>query len=128
MPEPLVDVDELRAALAPLVSLGEVIGMGGQRAVFEAEVDREPRVLKLMPSFAAERAEREVRIGCRFDHPGLATILDETLRLVSVGGADFVYFTEQRIDGTSLDQLPRLGLCDVLQLVDELLRRIGASL
>ena len=67
--------DQLREVLPEEVTLGTQI-KGGKRLVYEAEQGGKKIVIKLMPGDQLERAEREVAIGCTFDHPNLARILD----------------------------------------------------
>lgn len=93
--------------------------MGGQRGVYEVTEGGARRVLKLMPAYATERAEREVTIGQRFDHPGLARIISD-LQEVMIDGEDYVFFTEEFIEGAPLDALPRLELCEALDLALQL--------
>jgi serine/threonine protein kinase len=118
---PLVDIERLRAALPDEVTLNSEIRSGGQRAVYDVDIRGDRRVLKLMPDYARDRAEREVAIGTRFEHRGLARILDE-LRDIEIDGKDYVYFTEEFVEGVSLDRLKEpLNLCEALALAAQLI-------
>lgn len=113
---PLVSLEALAEALPASITPQREIRSGGQRAVYDVVVDGERRVLKLMPADGRDRAEREVGIGRRFEHPGLARVLSG-LEDIEVDGRALVYFTEEFVDGTSLDELSDpLTLCAALDL------------
>ena len=112
--------DQLRKVLPEGVVLGRQI-KGGKRIVYEAEQAGKPIVIKLMPGDQLERAEREVTIGCTFDHPNLARILDSEVREDKIAGEGYVWFREEFIDGEPLsDRTQKYGPCDALALASDL--------
>ena len=121
-----VDRDELERELPDDVELGELIHDGGQRKVFRVIWNGTPIVLKLMPESESERAGREVAIGSTFDHPNLATILDEDVQEIELGGETYVWFREELIEGETLAaRTGRLGPCEALALVGDLLAAVS---
>jgi len=98
----VLTIESLRAALPAEVEVQSEIHRGGQRFVYDVRVSGEHRVLKLMPAEARARAEREVSIGRRFDHPNLSKIADDDLQDIEVDGDPFVYFTEHFVEGETL--------------------------
>ncbi|MGH2940191.1 MAG: serine/threonine protein kinase [Solirubrobacterales bacterium] len=121
-----IDQQELQEALPPNVALGSKIHDGGQRKVYRAKREGVDVVLKVMPIDAVERAEREVSIGCTFDHPNLARILDDELSQLTVGEDDFVWFCEEYIDGEVLAS--RVGVyepCEALDLASDLIEAVA---
>lgn len=77
-------------------------------------------MLKLMNKDAWERAEREVAVGQKFNHPGLTTILSDLFK-IEVEGSNYIYFLEEFIEGESLDTISQMDLCESLQLAEELI-------
>src|SRR4051812_33246047 len=109
-------VEEVNNATPHTTEVLRLIHEGGQRVVFEALVESERRVLKLMPADGRARAEREVQIGRTFNHPKLSRVLDDALNEVEIGGAEYVYFTETYVEGSPLSS--REGLmspCEALE-------------
>lgn len=119
-------IDHLRAALPPEIEVLDEIHQGGQRHVYGVRVEGEDRVLKLMPEEGRARAEREVSIGRRFEHPNLSTILDEELQEIEIDGDQFVYFMEQRIEGETLAKREeRMAPCEALALAGALVSAVA---
>ncbi len=121
----MLTIDGLRAALRGHVDVVGQIHVGGQRCVYEVLVAGERRVLKLMPEFARARAEREVTIGRRFNHPNLSAIADEELLEVEVDGETFVYFTEHFVEGDTLAaRTEPMEPCEALELAAALVSAV----
>ena len=121
----MLTIENLRAALPPDVEVRWAIHKGGQRYVYDVAVKGEHRVLKLMPEDGRARAEREVIIGRRFDHPNLSKIVDEELQEVEVDGETFVYFTEEFIEGETLaKRTEAMTPCEALGLGRELVSAV----
>jgi serine/threonine-protein kinase len=121
MPAPQVSDAEIDAALPADLRFDRRIGVGGQRVVCLLDREGVAVVLKLMNEEARERAEREVAVGQRFEHPGLSKILGELLDL-EVAGTPHIYFLEEYIEGDSLDTVSGMDLCEVLALGEDLTR------
>lgn len=124
----------LRAALAESVaglSLGCVIGGGGQRVVFSAQLDGVHCALKVSHEEMRQRTEREVALARTFDHASLVPVLVDELWDLEVEGEHFVAFVEEHVEGRTLSsptvpQDPRfvLELCeDVWSALDYLAGR-----
>jgi serine/threonine protein kinase len=112
--------EELQDALPDGVALGPQI-KGGKRLVYEAEQGGERIVIKLMPHDQLERAEREVTIGCTFDHPNLARILDTEVCEDEIAGERYVWFSEEFIEGEPLsDRSGKYTPCEALALAADL--------
>lgn len=112
---------EVNAALPVGIEVRAEIHQGGQRVVYEACVNAEKRVLKLIPASGRARAEREVLIAKGFDHPHLSRVLDEELSEVTIAGNDYVYFTETFIPGEPLAaRSERMTPCEALRLAIQL--------
>lgn len=78
-----------------------------------------------MPEAGRLRAEREVAIGQRFDHPNLSRIADGELREVEVDGEAFVYFTEEFVEGSPLaERSERMDPCDALRMGADLVSAV----
>jgi serine/threonine protein kinase len=121
----VVTVENLRGALPAEIDVLAEIHRGGERCVFEVRVGGARRVLKLMPEEARARAEREVSIGTRFDHPNLSKIADEHLQDVEIESKTFVYFTEDFVEGTALaGRTEQMTPCDALGLGAELVSAV----
>jgi serine/threonine-protein kinase len=119
------EIDALNAALPGEIELSRVIYVGGQRSVYEASVEGERRVLKLMAVTDRERTEREVSTAKGFDHPNLSRILDEELGEVTVDGEDYVYFTEQFVEGETLaERTAPMDACEALTLAEQLISAV----
>jgi len=118
-------LQQLDAALPEAIVVAREIRQCGQRIVYEVEVEGEKRVLKLMDPRMRNRAEREVALANRFDHPNLARILDDQLRDLTIGNVGWVYFTEEFIAGTSLDERDgQLDACEALALAADLVEAV----
>jgi serine/threonine-protein kinase len=120
LPAPQVSDNEIAAALPPDLAFVRRLGVGGQRVVCLVDRRGEQLVLKLMNQEAWERAEREVSVGQKFDHPGLSKILSDLFR-AEVEGSTYIYFLEEFIEGDSLDGVSQTDLCEALQLGGQLL-------
>lgn len=121
----MLTVETLQAAL-PAIDVIDEIHKGGQRYVYEVRVGTERRVIKLMPEDARARAEREVSIGRRFDHPNLSRISDDELQDVEVDGVTYVYFTELFIEGETLAAREEpMTSCEALDLGVALIGAVG---
>jgi serine/threonine-protein kinase len=72
---------------------------------------------------AWERAEREVAVGQKFNHPGLSMILSDLFK-IEVEESDYIYFLEEFIEGDSLGAVSQMDLCEVLQLGEELIEAV----
>jgi eukaryotic-like serine/threonine-protein kinase len=121
----VLTIENLQASLPADIQVRGEIHQGGQRYVYDVRVEGEHRVLKLMPEAARARAEREVSIGRRFDHPNLSRIADEELQELEIDGVTFVYFTEQFIDGETLaERTEPMTPCDALSLAGALVSAV----
>lgn len=119
-------ISQVQAALPSEIELLEEIYTGGQRTVYRAKVAGVLCVLKLMRADARNRAEREVAIGHRFDHPNLPRVLHNDLRDVEVAGEPFVYFAETLIDGQSVADIPvPMEPCAALALTRDLVEAVS---
>lgn len=117
----MIDHEEFQGKLPDSVSLGAQIHDGGQRKVFEGDDGGERVVIKLMPEQERNRAEREVAIGCTFDHPNLPLILDEEVFDVELDGEEFVWFRERFIEGETLEKRGTgFDACEALNLAADL--------
>jgi serine/threonine protein kinase len=112
--------DELQAVLPEGVTLGAQI-KEGKRVVYEAEQEGRKIVIKLMPVDQLERAEREVTIGCTFEHPNLARILDTEVCEDEIAGEEYVWFREEFIEGEPLSKrTEKYSPCEALSLAADL--------
>jgi|SRR5919109_596976 serine/threonine protein kinase len=113
----MLTLAELSDALGDTFDVLREIHQGGQRAVYEVAVSGDRRVLKLMPEAGRARAEREVGIARSFDHPNLPRVLDETVHELTIGGSDYVYFTETLVEGETLAARSEpMNPCEALEL------------
>lgn len=120
MVAPTVDPADLDTALPDDCTVVHVIRSGGQRSVFEVTKAGQRCVLKLMPLEGLDRAEREVTLGRRFAHSGLATVISD-LEEVTIFDVKYVYFLEEFVEGSPLDQLAGpLDICAALDLALQL--------
>lgn len=120
MPAPQVNDSDIANALPEELTFERRIGVGGQRVVCLVDRAEGPTVLKLMGEDGRERAEREVAVGKKFDHPGLARIVSE-LTEIEVAGDNYIYFLEEFVDGEPLAELGTLDLCAVLAMGESLI-------
>jgi serine/threonine protein kinase len=120
VPAPQVTDTEIGAALPAGLAFVRRLGVGGQRVVCLVDRAEGPAAIKLMGEDARERAEREVAVGQKFDHPGLARILGGLCE-VKVAGGDYLYFLEEFIDGESLAAIGTLELCEALAMGEDLI-------
>jgi serine/threonine protein kinase len=78
-----------------------------------------------MPATERRRAEREVSVGYQRHHPNLAEILDAEVTDVTIGGDDFVYFTEEFIDGDPVASLVNsIDGCEALKVISDLVAAV----
>ena len=112
---------DVQSVLPAHIVLSRELHQGGQRQVFEADINGRQCVLKLMPSSERLRAEREVAVGYGRVHPNLAEILDASVVDISIAGDDYVYFTEEFVDGDAVS--PLIGAvdpCEALKVISDL--------
>jgi serine/threonine protein kinase len=122
----VLTIESLRAALPAGIEARDEIHKGGQRYVYDVRADGDHRVLKLMPEEVRARAEREVSIGRRFDHPNLSKIADEELQEVEIDGVTYVYFTELFVEGETLaTRTEPMMPCEVLSLGQALVNAVA---
>jgi len=119
-------IQELNRALPDGIQVIREIFWGGQRIVYEATSSGDRCVLKLAPEDGRARGEREVAIGCTFDHPNLSTVLDQELRELAVNSEKYVYFTERLIEGESLAvRTDPMEPCEALLLAHDLISAVA---
>ena len=132
----------------PGLDQAELIGSGGQKAVYRATMEGEVVALKLIPldsqevadeeatsevSAVVARAEREVNILDQIDVPVLSKRGPIGLATAQIDDVSWLYFTEEWIEGTTLrsiikqdrlppDQVARIGM-DLIQAVCWLSKR-----
>jgi serine/threonine protein kinase len=112
---------DVQAVLPNGLVLQAELHQGGQRQVFEADANGRHCVLKLMPAAERARAEREVAVGYGRNHPNLAEILDASVTDVSIGGDDYVYFTEEFVDGDPVAAIiGAVDACETLKVMSDL--------
>ena len=123
----------------PEIDAAELVYTGGQKAVYKTTTGRQVIALKVvaMPSvtedsseddianidFAAARAEREVAILKQVDVPVLTRLGPVGLGIVTIGLTRWLYFTEEWIEGQSLQELISEGA-----LPPDLVVRLGVDL
>lgn len=121
----MIDPGEFQAELPEGLTLGMLVHDGGQRSVFKAEDRGQKVVIKVMPNDDRQRAEREVSIASTFDHPNLARVLDDEISEVELGGARYVWFREEFIEGETLDKrTARFDPCEALALAGDLIAAV----
>ena len=112
---------EVQACLPPGLTLVSELHQGGQRQVFEVDIPGRRAVLKLMPAVDRVRAEREVAVGYGRIHPNLAEILDQSVRVVDVGGDAYVFFTEEFIEGDAVAGIVgTVDACGIVRAIRDL--------
>jgi serine/threonine-protein kinase len=123
-----LDLVELQSSIASEVdglTVGDPIGSGSQRVVFEGTLEGEDCAVKVALADQLARTEREVAIGRTFAHPNLARVLSDEVSCLTVAGTDVIVFAEQRIEGTTLTSIPLpLSPCDTLELIADLAESI----
>ena len=123
---PVFDAAAITARHHGLTVIRGVRG-GGQKSVWEVSYNGDRYALKVMNSAtdAIERAKREIDIMRKCDCPHLVKLGPLPLQNIQVGGQAYIYYLEEFIDGTALDQEPKpmnLDLCKKLGL------HLGAAL
>ena len=103
------------------LTVGELIGRGGQRVVYAAEYHEQPCALKVSLATERERIEREIALAKNFDHPCLVRILVDDPWEIEVDGMAMLAFVEDLVDGETLvvPATPQ-GSCAVLELCEDL--------
>ena len=101
----------------PGVDNAELVGRGGQKAVYKSEISGQPYALKVIAlgseaipgecavhntSMAVERALREASILEKVDVPVLASVGPMGTSTVRIGNEFWLYFTEEWIQGKTL--------------------------
>ncbi len=108
----------------PGIDAAELVQTGGQKAVYRATLGGQAYALKVVAlgpeevsleesdtdiSAAVERVKREVAILRQVDVPVLARCGPLDLSITKIGGARWLYFTEEWIEGNGLPHMIRDG-------------------
>src|SRR5258706_875114 len=113
-------IDPIRLALPGLTVIGAVRD-GGQKSVWRVTYEGQTYAMKVLLSTAEseERAKREIRIMQECDCPRIVRFGPINLQEIRVGPNRHIYYLEEFIDGTALDNVPKpmpFALCRILGL------------
>ncbi len=135
MPVPQIDVNDVSSILAEAHDV-QYLTQGGQKIVFTCDINGKSCVIKCilvetgnqiaeqvsreftMPALDAvtARAQREVDTMASIDVPTLVKLGPIGLRTAQIRGQSILYFTEERIEGTDLQEI--LNTVTVLPIRD----------